>query len=200
MNADKYRLESFTGFMAKKAVRIFPMAWITITVHALTLTAYRFMTGKDLAPIGIWKYIKSMALIFDAGIIRTTENGFNNPLWYLGVLIICYAVFWSINQESVHKTLGSVPVWIFFVLLGLGVTSYEMDVPFLNHNTARGVVPFFFGCVLFCLYKKIKKEKCRRRFACLFVSSMRVFGYCKQFVFKKADYKRLLNCSLSWYF
>ena len=98
-----------------------------------------------------------MALIQDAGVIKFKGNAFNNPLWYLGVLLICYVLFWLITTSSLKDRTGNTPIYIFMVLLGLGLNSYETSLPFLNPSLARGLIPFFAGCILFMIYEKARR-------------------------------------------
>lgn len=179
LRANKRGPETFTAFMVKRVMRIYPMVWISVTVHAVTLTAYAFITGKELAPIGIWKYIKSMLLISNVGIMDSGENGFNNPTWYLGVLVICYALFWLAGSSELTKKTGFIPVYIFLVLFGLGICSYELRIPFINADTARGIIPFFSGCVLYYIY-----EKLNRRVA-VFTSSIVIIASAAAYIISK---------------
>lgn len=157
MGAARYAKESFSSFMGKRAIRLFPMAWITVTVHAIIIVLYKYTTGKALASFGIWKYLVSMGLLSDAGVFEYKGKAFNNPLWYLGVLLICYALFWLLTTSSLKERTGNAPIYIFMVLLGLGVDNYEMSVPFFNPSLARGVIPFFAGCILFIIYEKARR-------------------------------------------
>ena len=45
MGAERYAKQPFSSFMGKRALRLLPMAWITVTIHAIILVLYKHIVG-----------------------------------------------------------------------------------------------------------------------------------------------------------
>ncbi len=158
MGAERYANDDFGKFFRKRALRLFPMVWITVTVHAVILIIYREVAGKELAETGLWKYLTSMTLTFEGGFVKLGGRGFNNPIWYLCTLLVCYVLFWLVVHFSAKRKTNPLYMYVFMVLIGMGVNDYEISLPLFNPEVSRGVVPFFFGCVIWIIYSVIKKK------------------------------------------
>lgn len=88
-----------------------------------------------------------------------SDLGFNNPLWYVCVLFICYTALYCLNRFSPRIGISTHYLYIAMVLLGLGIHYYKINLPFLNEQVARGYVAFFLGMLLYELYKKYGSDK-----------------------------------------
>ncbi len=159
MGSAKYSKERFGKFMKNRAIRLFPMAAISITVYAFIAVLFVVLTGDKLTDVGLWKYITSVTLTFAGGIVKIDGTGFNNPTWYLCVLLICYALFRG--ALALSEKYKSNECWLYAALMltGLGVRSYGLDLPILNERVARGMIPFFLGCLLYHIYIRVNSKK-----------------------------------------
>lgn len=70
----------------------------------------------------------------------------NNPMWYISVLFLCYSIFYYITYK--YYKLNIVYTYIIVILLGVGIRSYNIKLPFLNGQTAREFYAFFTGVLL----------------------------------------------------
>lgn len=153
---------SFKEFFLKRVVRLLPLVLISAIAYELLLCVYRAVFHQNYwgISINIW------GIIIDAlGVQAGWSFGnpcVNNPTWYISVLILCYVVFyfstWMCKKLKVSPTYA----YIFIILLGCGIMSYGIDLPFLNYSAARGYYSFFFGILLAKLLNKrtIKLKHC----------------------------------------
>lgn len=161
---------SFRSWMASKVGRILPMAALSIIAcFALDLIKY-FLGGVKLK--GLWNLATSFTCTFVGGGVLLEDLGFNNPLWYVCVLFICYAGLYCLNRVSSKIGISTHYLYIVMVLLGLGIHYYKINLPFLNDSTSRGYVAFFLGMLLYELYKKYGSNKN------LYISSINMIAVC----------------------
>ena len=110
--------------------------------------------------ISVWSvFISSLGL--QAGSVFSRTN-INNPLWYLGVLMVCYIVFYITCTLSDRLSIKTYYLFVLMVCVGLGIQEYCIIFPFFNEDTARGYIAFFSG-VLLSLYIKnygVTKAEC----------------------------------------
>ena len=106
------------------------------------------------------------------GGVLLRDLGVNNPLWYVCVLFICYAVLYCLNCISPKVGIDTHYLYIGMILLGLGIHYYKINLPFLNDYTNRGYVAFFLGILLYELYKKHGSNKK------LYISSIIMISAC----------------------
>lgn len=89
---------------------------------------------------------------------------FDNPTWYISVLLLCYVVFW-LTDRIARKT-GIHAAIVFLAVMGLGMAmhhvcdTYGLSMPLFSKSIGRGLFCFFWGLILrhilegFCLCKK----------------------------------------------
>lgn len=167
---------SFSAFMKKKVVRIYPMAVLSILVYTVVSCIYRLIFGEwGGTPVRLWIFFKCVTLTFSGG-AATSELGLNNPTWYLCVLLICYAAYGVLLK--LFDRLKINPLYGFFtmMLLGLGILDYQINLPFLNYQAARGYLCFFEGVVLVHIYNYCSKRKSGWKTAMLAVTILLVIG------------------------
>ena len=72
----------------------------------------------------------------------------NNPLWYIGVLLICYIIMYGVVIVSKKASYIS---WIGFtlmIILGICIYNIGVDTFLLNNRMARGLYSFFWGLLI----------------------------------------------------
>ena len=72
----------------------------------------------------------------------------NSHLWYISVLLICYALFFIIIYLAKRMAINWRYGCYFMVILGTSVLSSGWDYPFLNYQMAHGSMSFFTGLLL----------------------------------------------------
>ena len=155
-NSDK----SFQEFIWPRIRRLYPAAMISVAVYCIGAWIYRWLTGGWWfdTPVGLWKLFTSLFLIQAGGAV-SIGYGANNPIWYLSVLMICYIIYWCILWLSKRLHMNPYVVFAGMIFVGLSVLSYDICLPYLNGDSARGYVGFFFGLVFGKWHQNTKNQK-----------------------------------------
>lgn len=161
---------SFRSWMTSKITRILPMAVLSI-IACFAVDLIKYLIG-GVRLKGLWNLATSFTCAFIGVGVVLSELGFNNPLWYVCVLFICYAILYCLNRFSPKIGISVHYLYIGMVLLGLGIHYYKINLPFLNDYTSRGYVAFFLGMLLYELYKKHGSNKE------LYISSIILIAVC----------------------
>lgn len=148
---------TFHRFYGRRAARLLPLMAVSGVVNAFLILIYQKMYGRsflDAQPSLFGVFIQALGIQVGWGF---TNPMLNNPTWYCSVLLLCYIVFYAIVFWS-HR-LGVSPSFgfVFFALLGCGIQSYGLELPFMNSSTCRGFYAFFAG-VIFALLTPILRK------------------------------------------
>ncbi|MBR4470660.1 MAG: acyltransferase [Erysipelotrichaceae bacterium] len=154
MTADKTGKSSFETFIGKKIRRLYPTAILSVIVMTVLIMIDYLLNGvfrQGLVP-DIFKFFNSILITFSGYSIKV-GRGINNPLWYVGVLMICYIIFYLILRISERNGIKPIYLFVFVCLLGIGIHDYGIDLPFANEDVSRGYAAFFYGLILYELYR-----------------------------------------------
>ncbi|MCR5080889.1 MAG: acyltransferase [Treponema sp.] len=148
---------NFKNWIIGKAVRIYPMAMISVLITFCACCLYRILFGIARVPFGLWRLFTSFTLTFVGGGLNV-GLGFNNVLWYVCVLLICYVwvyvIQWICDRLKINPYYG----FVVMCLLGVGALSYKIELPFFNNASSRGYMAFFFGMILFYIYNHFSRK------------------------------------------
>ena len=150
------QIESFRKWFPKKCVRIYPMSILSVLATFSVSLLYKFLTGDFLsesAKPGLWRLLNSITLTFVGGGVDL-QIGINNPIWYLNILLICYVVLYLCLWVARKLKIPAIYGFVFISAIGVGIVSYDINLPFLNNYTGRGYAAFFWGMILFQITKK----------------------------------------------
>lgn len=155
---------TFPQFMKRRYFRLIPMVIVGALVYEFLICIYPILCSglyKD-KKFTIWGTLLD-CLGVQAG--WASQNPcVNNPTWYISVLILCYIIFYFISWISSNRVSGGVVqssyCYVIVMLIGLGITTYTISLPFLNEYTARGYFSFFFGIILGKWLYKTKITRC----------------------------------------
>lgn len=154
---------SFTSFMEKKIIRLYPMAMLATFTYILIAWGYRFFLGEWYAQtsIGFWKALVSLLLVFSGGGLNFEDIGYgaNNALWYLCVLLLCYVWYWCSLHICKRFKINFMVGFMILMFLGIAIVSYGWNFPYLNVASGRGYMCFFWGIVFGYILKKWYSEK-----------------------------------------
>ena len=144
----------FRCWISEKIIRIFPMSSLSVIITLIVFLLYKFIIGifPNDSPIGLWQLLNSLTLTFVGSGVGDIALGINNPIWYLCILIICYIITYCIYWISKKIKVNQLYFYIFMITIGVGILTYEINLPFLNNKTGRGYSAFFLGMIL----KKVK--------------------------------------------
>ncbi len=139
---------SFGEFYLKRFLRLAPMMALSVLVYDLLfLIRLHIYTGEWKTSLTtIWSTLITSVGIQDGWVNR--NPALNNPLWYVSVLLLCYAVFYFTTFLAARCGFTERWAHVFMILLGIGIQNYELDLPFLNFDASRGYTAFFLGVLL----------------------------------------------------
>ncbi len=138
----------FGEFFARRYFRFLPLMAFTAVVSEALMVIFEKLVDMPWknTPLNLWGTI-STALGIQAG-WALGNPGINNPTWYISVLLLCFIIFYGIVYAERTFGIPSRYLFIFMILLGMGITMYEIELPFLNSYSARGYYSFFWGILL----------------------------------------------------
>ncbi len=150
---DRTAASDFKDYIIGKVIRIYPMAMISVAVTTAAGFVYVAVFGHWFAEtrLTLWKIFNSMLLTVYGGAVKDGW-GINGALWYLGVLIYCYILFYFIIWISGRFNINRIYGFILISIIGLSTLQYEVSLPFLNEYSARGYAAFFLGVILFYIW------------------------------------------------
>ncbi|MCQ2580134.1 MAG: acyltransferase [Treponemataceae bacterium] len=146
--------ENFSSYFIHKCIRIYPMAMLSVLFFLCCSAVYKVCYGvwfQNIVP-GLWKLLNSLLLTKGGPIIF--DIPFNYPLWYLGVLLICYAIAYFIFYISRQKNISYITLYILTILAGISIYCNGINIPYLNCFSSRGYCAFFLGGLLNVFYYK----------------------------------------------
>lgn len=144
----KKDLLEFNWFYVKKYLRFYPHITISIVVYLILNYFYKLKFGA-------YDFIKSINpldfLISTSGICRwgiVQDPGYNNPLYYVSILMFCYIVFYFCVYLAKKLQINENYYFILVILIGLYIFNQKINFLFLNYSLYRGYVAFFIGIFL----------------------------------------------------
>lgn len=139
---------TFRKFFLKRFLRLFPLMTIGAIAYEIFLVVYQKLYGCSWFDIQttFWGTIIASLGIQDGWALP--NPCVNNPTWYISVLLLCYVVFYLIVYISKRLSVTPKYFFIFMILLGMGINTYGINLPFLNASSSRGYYAFFFGILL----------------------------------------------------
>lgn len=147
----------FKEFFFPRLARLLPLMLISGVVEAVFILLYEKVLGYAWwgIHVTIWGILIN-ALGIQAGWVFANPM-VNNPTWYISVLLLCYLIFYALTYLSKRWRIPCTYMFVFMVLLGCGIQTYSIELPFLNTTSARGLYAFFFGVLLSTIMDKFPK-------------------------------------------
>ena len=139
---------SFPKFFAPRALRLLPLVLISGVTYEALLYIYQRICGGDWfgVSVTVWGVVINALGVQDGWVFGNPMV--NNPTWYISVLLLCYVVFYLLTYLGKRWQVPHAYLFAFMVLLGCGVQTYGINLPFLNSSSCRGYYAFFFGVLL----------------------------------------------------
>lgn len=132
---------SFNKYFSGRFLRLFPLAALSTAVFT---AMYLIVWGtKDFS---LFKVIVTAFCVQKGG--PFDEALVNSHLWYLSVLLICFAAFFIMIRAGQRAGINWRYGCFFMILLGAAITAASWNVPFFNGSAARGYMSFFTGVLL----------------------------------------------------
>ena len=161
MKNEKNSELSYGSFLKNRILRLFPMTTYSTLVYIVFVIVFKacfdiWYCCEPLSPIAV---LRSLLLVYCGGALVYKNVEPNCILWYVCVLMLCYAIYWIILFIQKKLKINARYLFTFMVFLGIGIISYSIELPFLNFCSARGYMSFFFGVELVDIYTMIKNKK-----------------------------------------
>ena len=149
----------FRKFLLKRVIRLLPLVFLSGAAYEIILCLHKFIIGTDWFQIQVnpWGLIIDALGIQDGWVFPNPSV--NNPTWYISVLLLCYILFFILTYIAKRLKFSPVYLYIFMVLIGCGIRTYSISLPFLNSSSSRGFYAFFFGILLGMLLQKYPLRK-----------------------------------------
>ncbi len=140
---------SFDRYFSSKYLRLVPIAAISTVLYSIM--TYILRRGVDFP---IWKVIVTALCIQFGGPFN--EMFVNSHLWYLSILLICYAVFFVVVRISQRLDINWRYSCLFMVVLGTSVVNIPEfnSIPYLGYAAGCGYMAFFTGVLLADILEK----------------------------------------------
>lgn len=149
---------SFKTFYLRRFFRLFPVTALSVLAHVVihTLRFHALEGTWENSKLSIWKLLLTVLGIQDGWV--TTNPKINNPLWYISVLLLCEVLFYFTCFYARRKKIPVLYLHIMLILLGIGIRTYGLNTMFLNVDTARGYVAFFWGVILAGILRTVQPK------------------------------------------
>ncbi len=150
---------SFADFFKKRYLRLIPvLIFGTILYQAIAYVYFR-ITGSLWGGHGfsLWSTVITCFGVQDGWVF--TNPMINNPVWYISVLILCYIFFYLTTWLATKFNTNEYCLYITMILIGIGIHTYKINLPFFNFDAARGYYSFFTGIICANIFYNLKEKK-----------------------------------------
>lgn len=132
-------------WVLSRAKRLLPMVALSAVAYEFIIIIYNKLYGEAWCGIrvSVWgTIITALGIQEGWGFANPYVN---YPVWYISVLLICYIIFYLLT--SLSKKLKCLPIYFYIamIFLGIGISTYNISLPFMNSQVARGYYSFFWG-------------------------------------------------------
>lgn len=138
---------NFKDFIFQRISRLLPYSAISVIVFEILAYMYFQLYGDIYfyhTP-SIWGTIIAILGIQAGWVFKNPLV--NNPTWYISVLILCYIIFYILTYIAKKKDINPCYLYIIMIFVGIGIHTYNIELPFLNYQSARGYFSFFYGLI-----------------------------------------------------
>lgn len=152
---------TFTQFIKKRALRIFPLMWITLgTTVVLDLIYGIFHGHMFFVNVPHDNLLTLLLSIFGMQSMFNIGQAWNYPAWTISQLLICWAIYYWIIKLGKNKTSFNVWACIIFIMIGISIqTSGNIGTILFNSYISRAYVAFFSGGVIYYLNEYIYNNR-----------------------------------------
>ena len=169
---------SFLDFFKKRFIRLFPMLAISSVAYEIIYKVYLVYSGEltndHLSLFGTLITASGLNIGWCFSYIEV-----NGPMWYVSVLLLCYAEFYYVTWLSKRLEADPYILYVLVIMIGIGVCTYEINLPFFNMYSARGQYSFFYGLLFgrFALRHLLESEKSNWKLQLLCLCTVGILSY-----------------------
>ena len=136
-------------YMMHRCHRLLPLLTISVIVYEVLIYIYGCLGGSQWLfdnKIDVWGTVIT-ALGLQAGGVFSNPM-INSPTWYISVLLLCYLLYHIATSYAFKHNYYANIVYIIIIILSIGITTYDINLPFINATSSRGYISFFVGILL----------------------------------------------------
>lgn len=180
-----------SGCFWKKLKRLLPVVTIACLFILVVKTFLYMDSPSDLSALWNIKAVTANFLLLFSGYPFFSMIGYNNPTWYIAILIQCYAVFYLLKYITNKLHIRFLFVCSLFVALAVILNKFSL----LYDNSFRGFETFFIGVIICDISENYKaiiqrvKIAQNKKFVSAFLSLVIIIALCSIFFFPK--YQRI---------
>ena len=180
-----------SGCFWKKLKRLLPVVTIACLFILVVKTVLYMDSPSDLSALWNIKAVTANFLLLFSGYPFFSMIGYNNPTWYIAILIQCYAVFYLLKYITNKLHIRFLFVCSLFVALAVILNKFSL----LYDNSFRGFETFFIGVIICDISENYKaiiqrvKIAQNKKFVSAFLSLVIIIALCSIFFFPK--YQRI---------
>lgn len=174
----------FREYIAKRYKRIYPLFLFTLIVVTAEQLCFMSFFGKSFVykNFDLTHFVTNL-LCVQSGWFDNTMS-FNGPAWCISVELLCYIVFYLAVRFSKNSRKRYYLISIIMIMLGLGAISMKLKLPFFDYRyTARGLLCFFVGVLLYEVYQNKKYAEIAKRI-CVFALPLLLIFFLSDTIFK----------------
>lgn len=141
---------SFKEYISRKIIRLLPMTGITAIVYEIAIYYFSHYTTREWVNRGtVLSFWGTVTNIIGMQIGWSFKDyKINSITWYVSVLLLCHILYFFIDWLAARCRISVIYLVIGMILLGVGIISYKINLPFLNGFTGRGYSSFFVGILM----------------------------------------------------
>lgn len=175
---------SFTQFMKRRIVRIFPLMWITLGTTVVLDLIYGYLHERMFFINVSHDNILTLFLsLFGMQAMFSIGQSWNYPAWSLSQFFICWIIYYWIIRLGKNQKSWNVWACIVFIVLGISLqTSWNIEVIFLNNAISGGYIAFFVGGILYYLNEYLLEKNMQAKAVAisaiwlLIITVLRIYG------------------------
>lgn len=198
------------GYLLHKLLRLYPMIFVSTGCSILVALVYKMYTGQWYNNMYPSFKLILVSLTATQTYVKSVLFAFNNPTWYIGVLVLCYLLWMLGDWICGRYKLGlELYYWIFMVLVGSILMKVLKQVGWMSFLPAnglgirRGITAFFLGCILAYVYANYNHKRIYILsgvvfvFSCaLGISNFEYFSRHQKDIFTFLTFPSILYCGL----
>lgn len=148
---------NFKTYIKHKLLRIIPFALLSSFIY-LAITCIYYLTSNSYMYDEKYSAIQILfAFLFvDRGWIVDFTPPFNGPMWYIDVLLICYALYFLLQKIMHRFKLNTVILPLCIAIIVSVLNIIDIQLPFLWSCNRRGYISFFMGVAVIEFIKNQK--------------------------------------------
>lgn len=150
---------SFRKYMHAKITRLFPFVFISNLIYLFSVSIFHILTHEYMygEKYSVVQVLCAFLMIERGWIIDMVS--FNAPIWYVDVLLICFAIGYATCFLAKKMRIPPQILWLGIVGIAIVINITQRFIPFFWNCNIRGYIPFFMGLILYSLEHKIESEK-----------------------------------------